>query len=277
MINLSKLSKDMGMLDIYFESEQTKRFLNTLNKLVLYTKIDMIKTKNENELWAHPLVVQNYSQFISIEFSAYVCSAIYEYFLTMKDRHTKETESIWKYEYNKLYDQLNKTKNELTSLTEHSKDDVNYTRSLILKLRTKIEKLKMRRSHPKLDTGHCVYIYIYHNKLVESNHYKVGISSDINETLAQARRNAPYTLLDFVIYLSESQYKLVEQMIKIKFSDKRNSRTHEVIDDSLEEIIKGILSICDTINIKHRLAEQYKIDAYNEFIEMDTSDDEDIN
>lgn len=258
MINLTKLTREHGgSLNKYFELEETKRFLNTLNNIPSFKGTDIIKLGENFDIWVNKIIIQNYAQHVSMDFFTYVSSKIDEHINLQHERYKKEMEN-----------KLNEDKNNKESI-KNTKDENN----IVSKLQNRIEKLKMRRIHPNLNTGYC--LYGHHNKLVLSDHYKIGISSNINKTLAQARRNAPYTLLDFVLYVDKEYYKLVEQMVKIKFSDQRKSRTHEVIDISVTEILEGIIEICKVINIKYSLEDQDKIDNYNNFIETDTSEDTD--
>jgi hypothetical protein len=144
-----------------------------------------------------------------------------------------------------------------------------------LKLRTKVEKLKMRRHHPDIGEGFCFYCH-HNGENPASNRFKIGKTNDINEVLRQARRNAPYTLLNFVMYLSEENYGLIEDAMKTKFLEQRKPRSHEVVSAPLQDIITGAVSICNLINVKYRFAEQDVIDSYNKFIIADTSAGEEI-
>jgi hypothetical protein len=64
----------------------------------------------------------------------------------------------------------------------------------------------------------------------------MGKSKDVNTTLSQARRNAPYTALDYVLYLSVADYGLVERTMLRKFRSKRVPDFHEVVNAPLLRI-----------------------------------------
>jgi hypothetical protein len=145
----------------------------------------------------------------------------------------------------------------------------------ITQLKTRVEKLKMRRHHPELEIGFC--FYIHHNQEVTTpDRYKIGKGKDVNEVLSAARKNAPYTIMDSVLYLSEEDYGIVETAMKRNFLEHRKPRSHELVNCPLVQLIEGALSLCREMNVGYKLADPSRIAAYNCFVADATSCEEGI-
>lgn len=156
---------------------------------------------------------------------------------------------------------------------KNSKKQIESADKAILKLKIRNEKLKMRRHHPQLTVGFC--FYVHHNReILKKNRYKIGKTKNIQFVLKAARRTDPYTIVDFIMYLDEQVYDLVERMVKTKLINKRKPRPHEIVYTDLQEIIDAAISVCNATNIKYSIGNQEEIDAYNKFIIEETSADE---
>lgn len=173
------------------------------------------------------------------------------------DRHQTKCKSKLKY----YEEQVTNIKNQLALAEKEIEIRKEYSKQII---NNKNNSISPKEKYPELQAGCC--IYGHRNKLEFDDRYKIGMSTNINKTLAQARRNSPYTLICFIIYLTDTDYKLVEKLIKRKFLKQRNPLPHEIVEAPLEEIINGSIDICKVMNISFRLAEQNELDIYNEFI-----------
>lgn len=143
----------------------------------------------------------------------------------------------------------------------------------VLKLKVKNEKLKMKRHHPELTAGYCFYIH-HNNEITIPDRFKIGKTKDIQQVLKSARRNSPYTLLDFIMYLDETSYDVVESAVKLRFISKRKPRPHEIVNASLREIVDAVIEICSSLKIEYSLGDQSQINVYNEFVIQETSANE---
>jgi hypothetical protein len=131
------------------------------------------------------------------------------------------------------------------------------------KLRQLHNSLKLKRNYHLLDKGDCVYVC--HNRLEPPDRYKIGKTDNINKTLRVYRRNAPYTLLDYIFFTSKST--LLEDSLLTKYLSERRPVNHEVVEDTkLDTIIGDIKKIVDFINIPGSEGSKENTEKYNKDI-----------
>ena len=279
LLDLTNLAKAFGYrLDNYLASEKTKGFMKALSSLPEFQGVKLVETNRVGKTqhtFGHRLIAYNYAQYIDPEFAAQVCSWLDNLFLTGsvslgKEKSSAELNSIWKTKYQDAMRLADNRRQLLLEKDEELKEKVRSHGKIVLKLKTRVEKLKMRRHHPELEEGFCIYCH-HNGESAYSDRFKIGKGKDVNDVLRQARRNSPYTLLDFVMYLPEENYSLVEDAMKTRFLEERQPRSHEVYTSPLQELINGAESICDVLKIQYRFAEQSVIDSYNQFIIAETS------
>jgi hypothetical protein len=128
------------------------------------------------------------------------------------------------------------------------------------KLRKLHNSLKFKRNYHELEQGDCVYIC--HNKLEPPDRYKIGKTDNINKTLKVYRRNAPYTLLDYLFFTSKAS--LLENILLSRYIDERRPMNHEVVENiKLENIIEDIKKIVEFIKIPGSENKEDNIKKYN--------------
>lgn len=274
-VDLTSLAKaGHHRLDHYMESEKTAALIRALSSHPEIRGVKIVQVSRVGKTqrtFGHRLLAYNYAQHISPDFAAQVCIWLDNLFLTgsvtlRKEKSVSELDSIWKEKYKEL-----RIKNRTLKAENEVKDEKikNLSRdNTQLKIRN--EKLKMKRSHPQLEEGFCIYCH-HDDERAQTDRFKIGKTKDMNGVLKSARRNAPHTLLDFIMYLDEDDYSLIESNMKKKFKEQRKPRSHELFNEELETLRKGAMDICDVINVSYRFAESDVIDAYNQFITEETS------
>lgn len=114
--------------------------------------------------------------------------------------------------------------------------------------------------------------YITHDKLLPQNIHKIGKSKDINDTLSQYRRNAPNTVLDYLIYLSKDTYGLIETCMLTSFKDNRD-QNHEVIQNiKSETLIQVLLDTCSLMKIAYTVVDENAKQSFNDYITCSSYD-----
>jgi hypothetical protein len=258
-------------LDHYMKSEKTKAFIKAFSSYSEYQDMKIVQISRVGKTqhtFGHRLLAYNYAQYISPNFAAQICLAGST---CGKDKSAQDLDSIWKEKYEKL-----KIKSETLKTDNKIKDEK--IKTLVrdnTQLKTRNEKLKMKRSHPQLEEGYCIYCH-HDDERAQTDRFKIGKTKDINGVLKSARRNAPHTLLDFIMYLDEDSYSLIETAMKRKFIEQRKPRSHELFTEELDNLRKGAIEICNVLNVVYRFAEPDAMEIYNQFIIEDTSAGEDI-
>jgi len=103
------------------------------------------------------------------------------------------------------------------------------------KMKKSLKKIQTKFTHRhKLTSADCVYILENPDSIAVM--YKIGMTSDINNSLSQDRTMAPKIKVKFIMY---TQYmREFEKMIKIRCKDNIDDPAHEWVLDSLENLIK---------------------------------------
>lgn len=231
--------------------KKTQAFLQVLSSRVGIPTLELIKYNEggngERHTWAHPQVAINNAQWISPEFDVDVSKWVFELMVTGSVTLGKEMSST------QLQLEYKKQVEETTQQLELAQQDY-------AKLRQLHNSLKFKRNYHELDKGDCVYIC--HNKLEPPDRFKIGKTDNINKTLRVYRRNAPYTLLDYLFFTSKST--LLEDSLLTKYLSERRPMNHEVVEDiKLETILEDIQKIVDFINIPGSEGSKENIDKYN--------------
>lgn len=280
MIDLTHLAAALDLrLDHYFSSIKTKAYIKSLSSLPEFRGRKLVEIQRlgkTQHTFGHRLIVYNCIQYASPEFAAQFCGWIDNLNITgavslNKEIPVDELDNDW----NIKRQEVERILEEKERLLLDKDKTIEIQAKSMIKLQTKVEKLKMRRHHPDLEEGYCFYCH-HDGERMTSNRFKIGKTKDINGVLRQARRNAPYTTLDFVIHLPKESYSIVEDAMKMKFLEQRKPRSHEVVNASLNEITTGAIAICDIMKVKYRFADQSTIDSYNQFVIADTSAGEEL-
>lgn len=197
----------------------------------------------ERHHWGHPMIAINVAQWISPLFDVQVSKWVFELLITGKvviGHELSNTELELEY------------KNKIQNVMEDYE-----------KLKQLHNSLKFKRKYHELEKGDCVYIC--HNKLEPPNRYKIGKTNNINKTLKSYRRNAPYTLLDYLFYTNKMT--LLEDNILNKYISDRRPINHEVIEDiELKTIVDDLQQIIEIIRIPGTVGSFEQIQKYNDDI-----------
>lgn len=212
-------------------------------------------------------------------FALYVSRIIREMLLTGKvqmgkEMDIKELDKLWSEKVEKLKKQCEQYKlerdeyetkmmNTQTELITVKTDLVDIKNKLQI-TEIKLEKTKQKQQYPNLEKGYL--LYSVHNPGEPEGTYKIGISKDINATLAQYRRLVPKIVIDSLIYLPEDFYNVIETHIKLTFRKYRESN-HEVYRNIiLDDVLSSVETYCKMLDIPFSYAEQDVIDRYNTYI-----------
>lgn len=254
-INLNQLCK-AGNKDFrkWKENKRSKAFIQVLSKGAGILPPSLIKyeiaSKTDQANWGHPQVAINVAQWISPEIDVQVSKWVFQLLISGSVTLGQEMSTVQlDLEYKKQLD--DKTK----QLTIAQQD---YT-----KLRQLHNSLKFKRNYHWLEKGDC--IYVCHNKLEPPDRYKIGKTDNINKTLRVYRRNAPYTILDYIFFTSKST--LLEDSLLTKYLSERRPMNHEVVEDvKLEIIVDDIKKIVEFINIPGSEGSSENTQKYNDDI-----------
>ena len=122
-------------------------------------------------------------------------------------------------------------------------------------------KLKRNRSYHKFKKGDSFYIIT--DNWRELNHFKIGITNDINTRLKNYRTSMPDCKLEFLVFTKEN--KLIESCLKSKYSENLDALNHEYISNMpLCDIINTVKDLILFLNIEAEFEEN--IDYYNDEI-----------
>lgn len=136
--------------------------------------------------------------------------------------------------------------------------------SQVVTLQIKLEKTKEKQHYPVLASGYC--FYICHDLDRSGLIYKIGKTDDIGSTLRVYRRNAPRTVLDYVVYLNKKGHTIVEDVIKTRYIKNRDLN-HEVIKDiECLELIKTAEDAITLMNLKFQPIDKSDLDSYNRYV-----------
>ena len=246
-INATLLCKAGGKLFAdYKRNKQTESYLQVLESVmgIPITQLIDIKqgntSKYEQGTYVHRKVGIHLAQWINPYFSVQVSFVMEELLLFGKVELGKE----------KSNQELENKYQERILTLEREYD----------KLRQLHNSLKFKRNYHELEQGDCVYIC--HNKLEPPNRYKIGKTDNINKTLKVYRRNAPYTLLDYLFFTSKAS--LLENILLSRYIDERRPMNHEVVENiKLENIIEDIKKIVEFIKISGCESKDDSIKKYN--------------
>lgn len=98
------------------------------------------------------------------------------------------------------------------------------------------EKVNNRQ---KLSRTCCVYVV--HDPCWKFTKYKIGVTNDFNQRVAQYRTLAPEIKTSYILYTA--YYELFEECIKLKFAEFAEQPSHEIFIMELKDIINGIKEI----------------------------------
>jgi hypothetical protein len=197
----------------------------------------------ERTNWGHPQVAINVAQWISTEFDVQVSNWVFQLIVTGSVTLGNEMSP--------------------TQLDLEYKKKLNQVQQDYTKLRQLHNSLKFKRNYHELEKGNCVYVC--HNKLEPPDRYKIGKTDNINKTLRVYRRNAPYTLLDYLFFTNKST--LLEDSLLTKYLSERRPMNHEVVENTkLETIIYDMKKIVEFINIPGSEGSQENTEKYNDDI-----------
>ena len=248
-------------------NKSTKEFLHGLAKSLDTTPEKLIfyeNSCNENRgTYGHPLLLIQFSQWLSVDFGVRVSKWIFELLMYGKVElgEEKSFDSMfddWKgkcIEYQKEVEKLRKTNKEVDVLNKNLQRENEEMEENLQKLKSSIDELcsvndnlykkldsqrksleryqKKKRYHKFDNKGPCYYI-LSDSSLCEKDckrkdFFKHGIAGSgdntINKRLQQHRTTLPFLSVDFIIYFREPS--IIEKHFSMVYQKYQNPLNHE--------------------------------------------------
>lgn len=242
-INATQLCKAGGKrFHNWYQLDNTKEFINALSAetgIPVSGLVDITKGGNEKELqgsWIHPDLAAHLAQWISHAFGIRVSRWIREIMLTGQTTFDA------------------KSNDELLQLQMALQEN----QDKFKKLETNHKRLLYKREYHKFQNGACLYIIQCDNE-----HFKIGISDNLNERFRTYRTSIPNMKVLFIIYSSKAS--LLEQCLLCRYSDYRVENNHEFLTEiSLLELTGAIDTICKFMKFDFSIVPESEIRAYNQ-------------
>ena len=134
-------------------------------------------------------------------------------------------------------------------------------KSKYLSLKAVHNNLKRSRSYHKFKKGDCLYIIT--DNWRDTNHFKIGITNDINTRLKNYRTSMPDCKLEFLVFTQDN--KTIEKCLKLRYSAYLDNLNHEYISEvSLDHITNSIKELILFLNIEAEFETNF--DDYNDEI-----------
>ncbi len=232
-VNISSLClTNKKQFQSWYRNESATEFLNVLTQemqsefelknLPIPKLVDMSAVR-KNGTFVHPLVAIKIAQWISPKFDVAVTKWIYQLFLTGSVDISKQSMA-----------ELEEIRKEKIQLEQNYK-----------KIQVNHEKLKQKKTHPKVEKGMCLYIIGIGNES-----YKFGITSDLNNRLQAYRTSIPNIKMERIVYIKEA--KQVEDAIKFKFENNHIPyNNHEIFMGDLRILTAFINKYVDTFGLEY--------------------------
>lgn len=242
-INATQLCKAANKkFNNWYQLDNTKNYINTLSAETgnpVSGLVDIKKggnEKNDQGSWIHPDLAVHLAQWISPLFGVRVSRWVREIVLTGNATFTPKSND----ELLKLQIELQENQNKLK------------------RLETNHKKLLQKREYHKFQSGSCLYII-----QVDQQHFKIGISDNLNDRLKIYRTSIPCMKVLYIIYTSKAS--LLEQCLLSRYSDYRVENNHEFLNElSLLDLTASIDTICKFMHFDSNIVPESDIIMYNE-------------
>lgn len=274
-VNCTKICQAFGKrIDNWKQNKDSKELIEAYSKLTgIPGSLIMRSVEGRNGgTYYPPDIAIQILQWCNKYFALYVSRVIRELLLTGKvvlgkEKSIEELNKMWQEKIDKLYKDYTEELNQKKALENVVLDLQTNILDIQNKLQIteiKLEKTKQKQQYPNLEKGYL--LYSVHNPDEPEGTYKIGISKDINATLAQYRRLVPKIVIDVLIYLPEDFYNVIETHVKLTFR-KHREPNHEVYRNIiLDDVLSSVETYCKMLDIPFSYAEQDIIDRYNMFI-----------
>ena len=247
MINATMLCKAHGkkLLANYNQNKQTKEYLQALSLNIGIPIIELFVTTagKYGGTWVHRKVAIHLAQWLSPSFAVQVSNWVDELLITGKVELGQEKSSE---ELNNKFQeriiQLTEEKNVLKNVIENKEKDIKTLQTDLLQeqkdvISTKksLMKTQFKFSHRyKFRVASCVYIL--QDPDCKYNKFKIGLTTDINQRLANDRTMIPNIKVRYIMYTDHCE--LFEKAIKVRCKDTLEMPSHEWVFESLDNLIK---------------------------------------
>jgi len=248
MINATMLCKAHGkkLLSDYNRNKQTKEYLEELSINMRIPILELFVTTvggNHSGTWVHRKVAIHLAQWLSPSFAVQVSNWLDELLTTGSvqlgnEKSSEELENKFK----ERIDQLTQEKDLLEQVVETKEKDIKTLQTDLLQeqkdvISTKksLMKTQFKFSHRhKFREASCVYIL--QDPDCKYNKFKIGLTTDINQRLANDRTMIPNIKVRHIMYTDHCE--LFEKAIKVRCKDTLELPSHEWVFESLDNLIK---------------------------------------
>lgn len=241
-INATQLCKAGGKrFQDWSRLETSKAYFEVVESEVGIPVTQLIDSKRGNSSefdqgsWVHPDLATHLAQWISPVFGVRVSRWVREVMLTGSTNFTPKSN-----------DELLKLQMELQENQEKFK-----------RLETNHKKLLYKREYHKFQNGSCLYII-----QTVDEHFKIGISDNLNERLKTYRTSIPNMKVLYILYSSKAS--LLEQCLLSRYSDYRVENNHEFLNVSLLELTGALDTLCKFMKFDFSIISESDIETYNE-------------
>jgi hypothetical protein len=248
MINATMLCKAHGkkLLSDYNRNKQTKEYLEELSINMRIPILELFVTTvggNHSGTWVHRKIAIHLAQWLSPSFAVQVSNWLDELLTTGSvqlgnEKSSEELENKFK----ERIDQLTQEKDLLEQVVETKEKDIKTLQTDLLQeqkdvISTKksLMKTQFKFSHRhKFREASCVYIL--QDPDCKYNKFKIGLTTDINQRLANDRTMIPNIKVRYIMYTDHCE--LFEKTIKVRCKDTLELPSHEWVFESLDNLIK---------------------------------------
>jgi len=248
MINATMLCKAHGkkLLSDYNRNKQTKEYLEELSINMRIPILELFVTTvggNHSGTWVHRKIAIHLAQWLSPSFAVQVSNWLDELLTTGSvqlgnEKSSEELENKFK----ERIDQLTQEKDLLEQVVETKEKDIKTLQTDLLQeqkdvISTKksLMKTQFKFSHRhKFREASCVYIL--QDPDCKYNKFKIGLTTDINQRLANDRTMIPNIKVRYIMYTDHCE--LFEKTIKVRCKDTLVLPSHEWVFESLDNLIK---------------------------------------
>jgi len=154
-----------------------------------------------------------------------------------------------------------------TIYASHIKEVIQNKNEAILDLTKKYQGLLQKRSLPKLNVGSAVYLL--GTKSLDK--FKVGKTTDINNTLRQSLRFEDQTLVLFLVFIPSSDLNLVEESLLRSLTPFKSTSNHEQVEGiSPKNIFLRLELILSSLGVEGRCTPLESLELLNSGILNDS-------
>ena len=248
MINATMLCKAHGkkLLSDYNRNKQTKEYLEELSINMRIPILELFVTTvggNHSGTWVHRKVAIHLAQWLSPSFAVQVSNWLDELLTTGSvqlgnEKSSEELENKFK----ERIDQLTQEKDLLEQVVETKEKDIKtlqtdllHEQKDVISTKKSLMKTQFKFSHRhKFREASCVYIL--QDPDCKYNKFKIGLTTDINQRLANDRIMIPNIKVRHIMYTDHCE--LFEKAIKVRCKDTLELPSHEWVFESLDNLIK---------------------------------------